>query len=103
MAPDISDIAGVVGRARFVQHLAEAARLDGSPPARHNALVAGLVVLFWEGHNGAMGLPDVIWTGKGVATGWAGFSLEKLQLLAIGTGQYLLAAKMSRSRRTTSR
>jgi hypothetical protein len=55
--------------------------------------VAGLVVLFWEGHNGAMGLPDVIWTGKGVATGWAGFSLEKLQLLAIGMGQYLLGGQ----------
>jgi len=54
MAPDISDIAGVVGRARFVQPSLKAARLDGSPPARHNALGRGLVVLFWEGHNGAM-------------------------------------------------
>ena len=54
---------------------------------------AGLVVLYWQGHNGALGLPDVIWTGKGVATGWAGFSLGKFELLILGMGQYLLGGR----------
>lgn len=54
---------------------------------------AGLIVLYWQGHSGALGLLDIIWTGKGVATGWAGFSLEKFELLAIGIGQYLLGGR----------
>ena len=43
--------------------------------------VAGIVQLAWEGHNGAVGLHDMLWTGKGVfkegehdISGWAGFS-----------------------------
>jgi len=55
--------------------------------------IAGLIELYWEGHNGALGLPDILWTGKGVATGWAGFSPGKFELLAIGMGQYLLGAR----------
>jgi len=83
----------VVGRARFVQHLAEAARLDGSPPARHNALGRRVGRAVLEGHNGAMGLPDVIWTGKGVATGWAGFFVGKTPIARDSTGQYLLGGQ----------
>jgi len=44
--------------------------------------VAGLTALCWDGH-----------TGKGVASGWAGFSREKLELLALGVGQYLIGAR----------
>ncbi len=51
---------------------------------------AGLVCLFWEGHNGAMGLHDILWTGKGVATGWAGFSTDKLWALLSGLSNYFL-------------
>ena len=35
---------------------------------------AGVVQLLWDGHNGAVGLHDMLWTGKGVASGWAGLS-----------------------------
>ena len=55
--------------------------------------VAGLIALCWDGHTGAMGLPEIIWTGKGVASAWAGFSSEKLELLALGVGQYLIGAR----------
>lgn len=43
-----------------------------------------------EGHPGAVGLPGLFWTGKGVGTGWGGFSLDKLNLLPGGMGEYLL-------------
>jgi hypothetical protein len=55
-------------------------------------VVAGLTELYWEGHSGSIGLPDVLWTGKGVASAWAGFSREKLELLAVGIGEYLISA-----------
>jgi hypothetical protein len=55
--------------------------------------VAGLTALCWDGHTGAMGLPEIIWTGKGVASAWAGFSSGKLELLALGVGQYLIGAR----------
>src|SRR5262249_42884326 len=42
----------------------------------------------WEGHPGAVGLPALLWTGKGVGTGFGGFSIEKLGLLAGGIGEY---------------
>ena len=51
--------------------------------------VAGLVELFWEGHNGAVGLHDLLWTGKGVDSGWAGFSPDKLWSMLIGVSNYL--------------
>ena len=52
--------------------------------------VAGLVQLFWEGHNGAVGLHDILWTGKGVDTGWAGFTVEKLWMMLSGVSNYFL-------------
>jgi len=63
--------------------------------------VAFLVVKCTEGHPGAVGLPGVLWTGKGVGTGWGGFSLEKLNLLPAGMGEYLLGgANLSVARLT---
>ncbi len=56
--------------------------------------VAGLVCLFWEGHNGAMGLHDILWTGKGVASGWAGFSADKLWSMLSGVSNYFLVTKV---------
>ena len=55
--------------------------------------VAGLTALCWDGHTGAMGLPEIIWTGKGVARDGPDFRSEKLELLALGIGQYLIGAR----------
>ena len=51
--------------------------------------VSGVVQLFWDGHNGAVGLHDMLWTGKGIASGWAGLSADKLWLMLSGVGNYL--------------
>jgi hypothetical protein len=51
--------------------------------------VAGIVQQIWEGHAGAVGLPDLLWTGKGVATGWAGLGVDKLWMMLSGVGNYL--------------
>ncbi len=50
---------------------------------------SGIVQLSWEGHNGAIGLHDILWTGKGVATGWAGVSWDKAWMMLSGVGNYL--------------
>ncbi len=52
--------------------------------------VSGIVQLSWEGHNGAVGLHDILWTGKGVATGWAGLSWGKAWNMLSGVGNYFL-------------
>jgi hypothetical protein len=74
--------------------------LSEGRPARRLALigalvvsilaVAGIVQLLWEGHNGAMGLHDILWTGKGVTTGWAGLSIDKAWMMLSGIGNYFL-------------
>jgi hypothetical protein len=53
-------------------------------------VVSGIVQLLWEGHNGAMGLHDILWTGKGVTTGWAGLSADKAWMMLSGIGNYFL-------------
>ena len=52
--------------------------------------VALCVVTIWSGHNGAVGLFDVLWTGKGTNTAWVGFSWHKLSLVMSGMGEYWL-------------
>src|SRR6185312_12178704 len=52
---------------------------------------AGIVQQIWEGHAGAVGLPDLLWTGKGVDTGWGGLSWQKGWLMLWGLGSYLFA------------
>ena len=74
--------------------------LSQGRPARRLALigtliasilaVSGIVQLLWEGHNGAMGLHDILWTGKGVTTGWAGLSADKAWMMLSGIGNYFL-------------
>src|SRR6185312_13614189 len=49
----------------------------------------GIVQQIWEGHSGAVGLPDLLWTGKGVDTGWGGLSWQKGWLMLWGLGSYL--------------
>jgi hypothetical protein len=53
-------------------------------------VVSGIAQLLWEGHNGAMGLHDILWTGKGVTTGWAGLSADKAWMMLSGIGNYFL-------------
>ena len=80
--------------------LALALALSGHSPARRAtlvcALLASILVVAWvasilsAGHNGAVGLLGILWTGKGVDTGWAGLSVHKLWLMLSGLGNYLL-------------
>ncbi len=51
--------------------------------------VAGIVQQLWEGHNGAVGLHDLLWTGKGVDTGWGGLGWGKAWMMLSGLGNYL--------------
>ena len=53
-------------------------------------VTAGIVQLLWDGHNGAVGLHDMLWTGKGVASGWAGLSWDKAWMMLSGVGNYFL-------------
>jgi hypothetical protein len=55
--------------------------------------IALLTAACFEGHIGAVGLDGILWTGKGVDTGWAGFSMEKLALVAVGMGEYWLGGR----------
>src|SRR5262249_49007807 len=48
-----------------------------------------LAATLWSGHPGAVGLAGLLWAGKGVGTGWGGFSNDKWLLLAVGMGEYL--------------
>ena len=51
---------------------------------------AGIVQQLWEGHPGAVGLHDLLWTGKGVNTGWAGLGWDKAWMMLSGVGNYFL-------------
>ena len=44
-------------------------------------VVTGLVQLWSERYPGAVGLHDILWTGKGVATGWAGLGWDKAWMM----------------------
>jgi hypothetical protein len=52
---------------------------------------AGIVQQIWEGHNGAVGLHDLLWTGKAVDSGWGGVGWGKLWMMLAGVGGYLVA------------
>ena len=70
------------------------------PPRRRAALIgtlvvaivatAGIVQQLWEGHYGAVGVHDLLWTGKGVSTGWAGLTWDKAWLMLSGVGSYFV-------------
>jgi hypothetical protein len=53
-------------------------------------VAAGIVQLWSERYPGAVGLHDILWTGKGVATGWAGLSWDKAWMMLSGIGNYFL-------------
>ena len=52
--------------------------------------VAGLAALVTIGHPGSVGPEGLLWTGKGVETGWAGLNWDKAWLMLGGIGSYLL-------------
>ncbi len=52
--------------------------------------VAGLVQLWSERYTGPVGLHDLLWTGKGIATGWAGLSWDKAWMMLSGIANYFL-------------
>lgn len=54
--------------------------------------MAGIVAAAWQGHDGAVGPIDLIWTGKAVRSVWAGFSWPKVGYLWDGMVAYLLGA-----------
>jgi hypothetical protein len=47
-----------------------------------------LTTLMWMGHPSAVDLPGLLWTGKGISSGWSGFSVDKLGLVVGGMGEY---------------
>lgn len=46
--------------------------------------------LVWHGHNGSAGIHNLLWTGKGVDSGWAGLTWGKAWTMLSGVGGYLL-------------
>lgn len=53
--------------------------------------VAEVAMLLWGPQNNNAGrVIDLLWTGKGVGEGWAGFSEVKVLLLSAGISQYLV-------------
>ena len=54
--------------------------------------MAGLAAAAWQGHTGAVGPLDLLWTGKAVRSVWAGFTWPKVGYLWDGMVAYLLGA-----------
>ena len=53
---------------------------------------AAIVAWAWQGHEGAVGTFDLIWTGKAVRSVWAGFTWAKVGYMWDGMVAYLLGA-----------
>ena len=53
---------------------------------------AAVVAWAWQGHEGAVGTFDLIWTGKAVRSVWAGFTWAKVGYMWDGMVGYLLGA-----------
>jgi hypothetical protein len=56
-------------------------------------VTAEIVCLFWDGHDGSGQIHQILWTGKGLDTGWGGFAVEKIALTPIGNAEYLLGGR----------
>lgn len=53
--------------------------------------LAEIAILLWGPQNGNVGpVADLLWTGKGVDSGWAGFAAAKWTLLWVGVTEYLV-------------
>ena len=90
MAADVPDPAGAGPGAGALGRPADAASGADRHPDRLDPGRVGDRPAPWEGHNGAMGLHDILWTGKGVTTGWAGLSADKAWMMLSGIGNYFL-------------
>lgn len=52
---------------------------------------AEIAMQLWGPHNGNVGtVRDLLWTGKAVESGWAGFAMRKVVFLWVGVTEYLL-------------
>jgi len=52
---------------------------------------AEVAMQLWGPHNGNVGtVRDLLWTGKAVESGWAGFAMRKVVFLWVGITEYLL-------------
>jgi hypothetical protein len=55
---------------------------------------AEIAMQLWGPHNGNVGtVRDLLWTGKAVESGWAGFATRKLVFLWVGITEYLLGGR----------
>lgn len=59
------------------------------------AAMAVLAALAWQGHDGAVGPVDLLWTGKAVHSVWAGFTWAKIDHLRDGMAAYLLGTAIT--------
>ena len=57
----------------------------------------GIVTLLWSGHANSAGFFDLLYTGKGVNSGWAGLVLGKLWVLLSGVSSYFLMVDVAMS------
>jgi hypothetical protein len=56
---------------------------------------AAVVSWLWRGHTGAVGPFELIWTGKGVQSAWAGFTWAKVGYLCDGIAAYFLGTAVT--------
>ena len=91
MAADVPVLpALVVALALSPERLLRRAALIGTLLVVRSSSSPGIVQLWSERYPGAVGLHDILWTGKGVATGWAGLSWDKAWMMLSGVGNYFL-------------
>lgn len=56
--------------------------------------IAWITVALWGAHsNNVHSVLDLLWTGKGMDKGWAGFSLRKIGFLWVGIGEYVAGGR----------
>jgi len=56
--------------------------------------LAWVTVSLWGSHpNNVYSVLDLLWTGKGMDKGWAGFSLRKIGFLWVGIGEYVAGGR----------
>lgn len=52
--------------------------------------IAKVAILLWGPHSGNVGpVSELLWTGKGIDSGWAGFTAVKFTFMWVGITQYL--------------
>ena len=78
-----------LGPGHLSQRIARIALFIGAMVA-----TAWIAMWFWGDHpNNVPSVLDLLWTGKGVDTGWAGFSLRKIGFLWVGMSEYVAGGR----------